>query len=102
MSDAADIVAIDVFESARAAGEPITVALVKRRVAELLAHAPECACGRCEAAATARIGHIWQVASAWERSMAATRRRAWRWALIAIQRDQVAGRSHAPTPRGPQ
>jgi hypothetical protein len=30
MSDAAEIVALDVFEAAQAAGEPVTVALVKR------------------------------------------------------------------------
>jgi hypothetical protein len=53
MSDPAELVTIDVFEAARAAGEPITMALVKRRVAELLAHPPECSCGRCEAAAIA-------------------------------------------------
>jgi hypothetical protein len=76
MSDAAEIVALDVFEAARAAGQPITVALVKQRVAELLAHTPECQCSHCEAAATAKIVHIWRVASAWERSTAATRRRA--------------------------
>jgi hypothetical protein len=57
-------------------GEPVTMALVKRRVAELLAHPPTCECGRCEAASTARERHIWQVASAWQRSTAATRRRA--------------------------
>jgi hypothetical protein len=76
MTDAAELIAIDVFNAAQAAGEPVTMALVKQTMAELLAHPPECACGHCEAAATAREGHIWQVASAWERSTAATRRRA--------------------------
>jgi hypothetical protein len=78
MTDAAELVAIDVFSAAQAAGEPVTMALVKRHVTELLAHPPECHCGRCEAAATARVGHIWRVASAWERSTATTRRRALR------------------------
>jgi hypothetical protein len=64
MSDAAEIVAIDVFEAAQAAGEPITMESVKRRVDELLDHPPACACGRCEAAAVARVGHIWRVATA--------------------------------------
>ena len=41
MTDAAEIVALDVFEAAQAAGEPVTLALVKRRVDELLAHPPE-------------------------------------------------------------
>ena len=49
MSDAAEIVALDVFEAAQAAGEPVTVALVKQRVDELLAHPPACRCGRCGA-----------------------------------------------------
>ena len=74
MSDAAEIVAIDVFEADQAAGEPVTVAFVKRRIGEPLAHAPECACGRCEVAAVARMAHIWRVATAWERSTAATKR----------------------------
>ena len=34
------------------------MALVKQRVAELLAHRPQCRCGRCEAAAVARVGHV--------------------------------------------
>jgi hypothetical protein len=75
MSDAAELVAIDVFQAAQAAGQPVTMALVKRHVAELLSHPPECGCRGCEAAATAREGHIWQVAMAWQRSTAATRRR---------------------------
>jgi hypothetical protein len=78
MTDAAELVAIDVFETAQAAGEPVTMELVKQAMAELLGHAPGCSCGRCEAATTAREGHIWQVAIAWERSTATTRRRALR------------------------
>jgi hypothetical protein len=74
MTDAAERVAIDVFEAARAADQPVTMALVKRTVAELLTHPAQCAYGHCEAAATARVGHIWQVASTWERSTA----RPWR------------------------
>jgi hypothetical protein len=62
--------------AAYAAQQPVTMTRVKQTVAELLAHPRECACGRCEAAATAREGHLWQVAFAWERSTAATRRRA--------------------------
>jgi hypothetical protein len=50
--------------------------LVKQTVAELLEHPPECACGKCEAAAVARPVHIYLIASAWERATAATRRRA--------------------------
>ena len=32
MTDAAELVAIDVFKAAQAAGEPVTMALVKRHV----------------------------------------------------------------------
>jgi hypothetical protein len=78
LTDAAELAAIDVFEAARAAGQPITAALVKQRVAELLAHPARGQCGCCEAPATARIGRIWAVASWWERATAATRRRALR------------------------
>jgi hypothetical protein len=49
---------------------------MKQTVAELLEHPPECACGKCEAAAVARPVHICLIASAWERATAATRRRA--------------------------
>jgi hypothetical protein len=76
MTDAAELVAIDVFNAARAADQPVTMALVKRIIGELLAHPPGCACGRCEAAATAHVDHIWRIASAWEGCTAATRRRA--------------------------
>jgi hypothetical protein len=41
---AAEIVALDVFDAAHAAGEPVTMGLVRRIVAELLTHRPECAC----------------------------------------------------------
>ena len=74
--DAAELVAIDVFNAAEAANEPDSMALVKRHVAELLAHPPECACGHCEAAAIVRTGHVWRIASAWRGATAATRRRA--------------------------
>lgn len=49
-TDAAELIAIEVFNTAQAAGEPVTMVLVKRHVTELLAHPPECECGRCEAA----------------------------------------------------
>jgi hypothetical protein len=74
MSDAAELVAIDVFKAAQAAGEPITMALVKRHVTELLAHPPECECGRCEAAATARVGHVYAVAIGFQNAIAKNRR----------------------------
>jgi hypothetical protein len=74
-TDAAELVAIDVFNVAQAASEPVTMALVKRIVGELAAHPPECRRARCEAAATAHLEHIWRIGLAWEQSTAATRRR---------------------------
>jgi hypothetical protein len=74
MSDAAELIALDVFNTAQAAGEPVSTELVKRHVAELLAHPPECACGRCEAAATARVGHVYAVAIGFQNAIAKNRR----------------------------
>ena len=77
MSDAAEIVAIDVFSRPRGRpASPNTMAFMKQKIDELLAHPPECLCGRSEAAAVARVGHVWRMATAWERSTAATERRA--------------------------
>lgn len=76
VTEAAELVAIEVFQPAQAANELVTGELVKRVVGELLAHPPECACGRCEAAATVRVGHVWRIAAAWAGATAATRRRA--------------------------
>jgi hypothetical protein len=46
---------------------------VEQKVAELLAHSSGCTCGRCEAAATAREGHMWAVAVGWKPRKADTR-----------------------------
>jgi hypothetical protein len=54
MADADDLVAVDVFNAAQATGERVTTALVRRVVDDLLTHPPQCGCGRCDAAATAR------------------------------------------------
>jgi hypothetical protein len=43
-SDAAELIAIGVFNSAQAAGELVTMTQVKRIVAELLSHPPQCRC----------------------------------------------------------
>jgi hypothetical protein len=43
-------------------------------VAELLAHPPECACGRSEAAATARVGHVYGAAIGFQNAIAKNRR----------------------------
>ena len=76
VQEAAELVAIDVFQRADKAGQRITLAMVERRVDELLAHAPGCRCRLCEAAAKVRVGHVWQIASAWQGAIAATKRRA--------------------------
>jgi hypothetical protein len=73
MADADDLVAVDVFNAAEATGEPVTMALVRRLVDGLLTHPPECGCGRCEAAAIARVGDVWKIASGWQRAVAATK-----------------------------
>jgi hypothetical protein len=58
VADAAELVAIDVFASAQAAGEPVTMTLMKRTVAELLAHEPRCECGR---PGDAHRDFVWQL-----------------------------------------
>ena len=50
MQEAAELVAIDVFQRAEATGQPITLGLVERRLDELRSQEPECACGPCTAA----------------------------------------------------
>jgi hypothetical protein len=73
MADADDLVAVDVFNAAQETGEPLTMALVRRVVDDLLIHPPECGCGRCEAAAIARVADVWNIASCWQRAVAATK-----------------------------
>jgi hypothetical protein len=75
MADADLIVAIDCYNAAQSAGVPVTVALVQRVVDELLTHRAECDCGRCEAAAIARIGDVCNIAAGWQRVVAAVPRR---------------------------
>ena len=72
MADADDLVAVDVFNAAQSTGEPVTMALVRGVVDGLLNHSSECGCGRCEAAAIARVGDVWNIASGWQRAIAAT------------------------------
>ena len=72
MADADDLIAVDVFSAAQSTDEPVTMVLVRRVVDDLLAHPPECGCGHCEAAAIARVGDVWNIASGWQRAIAAT------------------------------
>jgi hypothetical protein len=70
--------AIDVYQHATATGQPITLGTVERRPDELRGHEPECGCGLCSAAATARAMGVWYVVRGWAGRIAATRRRAQR------------------------
>jgi hypothetical protein len=76
VQEAAELVAIDVFQAADKTRQPITLAIVERRVAELLAHTPACRCRLCEAAGKVQVVHVWKIASAWQGCISATRRRA--------------------------
>ena len=76
MADADDLAAVGVFNAAKVTGEPVTMALVRRVVDDLRTHPPGCGCGHCEGAAIARDEEVWRIASAWQKAIAATRRRA--------------------------
>jgi hypothetical protein len=75
-NDADNLIAIDCFNAAQSAGKPVTTKLVRRIVDELLTHRTECECGHCEAAAIARIGDVCDIATSWQRAVAAVPRRA--------------------------
>jgi hypothetical protein len=66
-----DKLAIDVYQYSHATGQPITLGLVDRRLAELAGHR-QCGCGLCESARRVRPFGVYRVASAWERSTSAT------------------------------
>ena len=71
MADADDLVAVDVFNAAKVTGEPLTMTLVRRVIDDLLTHSQACGCGHCEAAAVARIKDVWDIASGWQKALAA-------------------------------
>jgi hypothetical protein len=73
---AAEVVGIEVYTAA--AGQPVTMSLVKSVIAELTSHQPGCDCGRCTGARQTNPARVYVVASAWQSSVAATRRRALR------------------------
>ena len=76
MADADELVAVDVFNTAKMTGEHLTVTLVRRVIDDLLTHSPACDCGHCEAAAIARVKDVWDIASGWQKAVApATRGR---------------------------
>jgi hypothetical protein len=76
MADADNLIAIECFNAAQSGGETVTTTLVRRVIDELLKHRTECECGRCEAAAIARIGDVCEIATSWQRVVAAVPRRA--------------------------
>jgi hypothetical protein len=76
IADADNLIAIDCYNAAQSAGEPVTAALARQIIDELLTHPTECECGHCEAAAIARIGDVCNIATSWQRIVAAVPRRA--------------------------
>lgn len=76
MADADSLIAIDCYNAAQGAREPVTTALVRRVIDDLLTHPAECECGHCEAAAIARVGDVYNIAASWQRIVAAVPRRA--------------------------
>lgn len=75
IADADNLIAIHCFNAAQSAGKPVTTTLVRQIVDELLTHPTECECGHCEAAAIARIGDVCNIATSWQRVVAAVPRR---------------------------
>jgi hypothetical protein len=76
IADADNLIALDCFNAAQSAGEPVTTTLVRQVVDELLTHPTECDRGLCEAASIARIGDVCNIAASWQRLVAAVPRRA--------------------------
>jgi hypothetical protein len=76
MADADSLIAIDCFNAAQSRHEPVTPMLVRRVVDDLLTHSSDCECGHCEAAAIARVGDVFNIATSWQRVVAEVPRRA--------------------------
>ena len=70
-----EVIAGDVFQRADAAGQVITMEMVKQRLAELRAHPPDCRCGHCAPARVAKPADVYRIASTWQRQCNATRAR---------------------------
>jgi hypothetical protein len=69
-TDAIEIIALDVYRIAD--DRPVTLALCERRIAELLAHPPDCRC-ICRAAARAKPSRVFELVASWQRVIALTR-----------------------------
>jgi hypothetical protein len=74
MAEADDLVAVAVYNAAQVTGEPVNMTLVRRVVDDLLTHPATCDCGRCEAAALARLNDVRDIASGWQKAVATANR----------------------------
>jgi len=66
-SSRVEIIALDVYQRAQAAGQRITLQLCEQRLAELRAHRPTCRCGLCGTMAKAKARNVFAVAASWQR-----------------------------------
>ena len=73
-SERIELVALDVFWRAEAAGEVITLAMVEQRLEQLAGHRPTCRCqvcgavrGRRWATIPVRATNVYRVCAAWQR-----------------------------------
>lgn len=64
-AEAADIVALEVYRSARNHDQPLSIGLVRSILSDLLSHHPECDCGLCSAALKVREVDVYCVAEQW-------------------------------------
>lgn len=62
---AAERVALDAYNAAQAAGQPITAQFIREHLAALLAHPPACMCELCDAAARTTMASVWRLAERW-------------------------------------
>lgn len=65
MPRAAERVALDAYNAAQTAGQPITPKFVREHMKKLLAHPPECMCELCDAAARTTMASVWRLAERW-------------------------------------
>jgi hypothetical protein len=72
-AERAEIVALSIYLEAAERGEPVTRAVVARRLEQLAAHRSSCLCGRCEwlhsgqqRPATLRVDDVWRVVRSWD------------------------------------
>lgn len=72
-SEAAEIIALDIYQWCDEAGERITLGMCERRLTELLSH-PDGHCGLCKAARKVSAEKAFWVASSWQSGVAAARR----------------------------